>query len=147
VLREKRRQWHPSCAVGDDGGHGARKVLNTLAPRLSLRFQPKPMSVEATVRAMNTDLRTGRLKLPRDSALAQDMQMEVWEVSKTGKRTIGGPRHSDLTSSARYAYAASTAFRNPEPKPVETDPRKLREAQIIAYLNGQQNKKRQSRWH
>jgi hypothetical protein len=111
VLKEKRLQWKPSAAIGDDDGHGAKKILNTLAPRLGIVFQQKPGDVEGQVRLMNTDFRTERFRLRRGGALADDFAMEQWEVQPSGKRKIGGERHSDLTAAARYAYAAAMAHR------------------------------------
>lgn len=146
VLKRKKEQWRPSCAVGDSAAMG-RKVLNTLAPRLGIAWQEKPSDVEATVRLMNSDLRAGRLRVRRSGALAQDMQMEVWDVNeRTGKRTIGGPEHSDLTSSARYGYMAAYAFRAKAAPVVPEDPDMRRELEIRAYLAQQEAQKRQSRW-
>lgn len=134
VLREKRLQWKPSAAIGDDDGHGAKKILNTLAPRLGIVFGKKPGDIEATVRLMNTDFRTRRLRLRRGGALAEDMLMELWEVTKTGKREIGGPRHSDLTAAARYAYVASQAHRAKADPIVATDPNSEAEARVDAQI-------------
>ncbi len=147
VLREKKAQWRPSAAMGDDQGHGAKKILNTLAPRLGIVFQQKAgHDVEATVRLMNTDLRLGRYRVRRGHDLATDMQMEVWDLKKNGKRTIGGARHSDLTSSARYAYLASRAhFSKGEQAPL-TDPDEIAEAQYDKAMAAQQERQNRGRW-
>jgi hypothetical protein len=122
VLRQKRDQWRPLVSMGDDGGHGAKKIFNTLGPRLGIRFEHKgQLSVEATVRLINTDFRLGRCKVRRGGALADDLLMETWEVNeRTGKRTIGGDRHSDLTAAFRYAFAAAQHFRS---QPLPEGPR------------------------
>lgn len=152
VLQAKKLQWRPSAAMGDDQGHGAKKILNTLSPRLGILFQQKAGSnVEATVRLMNTDLRLGRYRVrpvasgedaQKDvvrlqggpGALAEDMQMEVWEVTKTGKRVISGERHSDLTAAARYAYLAAYHFRSTAGPRVITDPQEAADAAVDAYI-------------
>lgn len=160
VLQAKKLQWRPSAAMGDDQGHGAKKILNTLSPRLGILFQQKAGSnVEATVRLMNTDLRLGRYQVrpvPRSEdaqkdvirlqggpgALAEDMQMEVWEVTKTGKRVISGERHSDLTAAARYAYLAAYHFRSTAGPRVITDPQEAANAAVDAYVAKQSGSKR-----
>lgn len=146
VLRAKRAQWRPSAAVGDQGGHGAKKILRTLAPRVGIHFQDKPTDVEATVRLMNSDFRAGRLKVRRGGKLAQDMQMEVWDLSKAGKRVISAPSHSDLTSSARYGYAAAAAFRSKGPPAAPTDPAEQLLAKIREQQALQSAARNRSRW-
>jgi hypothetical protein len=146
VLKAKKVQWRPSCAIGDTGGHGAKKILRTLAPRLGIHFQDKPTDVEATVRLMNTDLRAGRMKIRRDGKLAQDMQMEVWDVNKAGKRIISGPSHSDLTSSARYGYTAARAFRSVGEPKLPTDPMEAREQVIRQQIAAEEAARKRSRW-
>lgn len=147
VLKEKRAQWRPVAAIGDDDGHGAKKILNTLGPRLGIVFTAKPGDVEGTVRLMNTDLRTERLRVKRGGSLAADMQMETWEINpRTLKRKIGGARHSDLTAAARYAYAAAGAHRAKADPVPPTDPDKRREAEIVAYLKQQEATRKRGRW-
>jgi hypothetical protein len=146
VLKAKKARWRPSCAVGDQGGHGAKKILRTLAPRLGVNFQDKPTDVEASIRLMNTDFRTGRLKVIRNGKLAQDMQMEVWDVSKTGKRVISGPRHSDVTSSGRYGYTAARAFRSVGDPPAPVDIIEERDRAIRAQIEAEAAARRKGRW-
>jgi hypothetical protein len=130
VLKTKRLQWKPACAIGDDGGHGAKKIIRTLAPRLGIVFSKKPTDVEASMRLINTDLRKGRMKVRRGGELAQDMLMEVWEVNAQGKRVIGGQRHSDLTAACRYAYMASYAHKSRGYVIGPTDPDEIRRLKI-----------------
>lgn len=147
VLRKKKAQWRPSAAVGDQGGHGAKKILRSLSPRLGIHFQDKPTDVETTVRLMNTDIRTGRLKIRRDGKLAQDMMMEVWDVDpKTGKRTIAGPRHSDITAAARYGYAAASAFRAVGDPVPPTDPIEARDQVIRQQIAAELAARAKGRW-
>jgi hypothetical protein len=146
VLRAKKLLWKPSAAVGDQGGHGAKKILRTLAPRIGVFFQDKPTDVDATIRLMNTDLRTARMKIRPGGDLAQDMQMEVWDLNKAGKRVIKGPRHSDLTAAARYGYAAARAFRAVGDPPPPKDIMEERERAIRAQLEAEAARRAKSRW-
>jgi hypothetical protein len=125
VLRSKRERWRPSCAVGDTGGHGAVKVLKTLEARLGMAILPKPPSVEVSVGLVNDDMRSRRLRIEPGTELAEDLRLEVWEVNlRTGRRTIGGDYHSDLTAALRYAHSAAYAFRSKAP--VVLDPLQAR---------------------
>ncbi len=49
---------------GDHGGHGAVKVLATIANRMRIGFLPKPGDVMVSVGLVNDDYRTARLLLP-----------------------------------------------------------------------------------
>jgi hypothetical protein len=129
VLRQKRDRWRPFTAVGDTGGHGAVKVLKTLEARLAMAINPKPPSVDVSVGLVNDDMRTRRLRIPSGTALAEDLRLEVWEVNiRTGKRTIGGDYHSDLTPAMRYAHSAAYAYRSKQapPEPTESEKRTMR---------------------
>jgi hypothetical protein len=133
ILRQKRDLWRPSMIVGDTGGHGAVKVLKTLEGRLGMTILPKPPSVDVSVGLVNDDMRTRRLRIQPGTPLAEDLRMEIWEVNlRTGKRTIGGDYHSDLTAALRYAHSAAYAFRSKAPPPLsefETRLAKMRKAQ------------------
>jgi hypothetical protein len=147
TLKRKREQWQPSCAVGDQGGHGATKIVNTIRNRLGIPINTvKSTSVETTIRLMNNDLRKGRFRVRRGGALAQDMQMETWEVSRTGKREIGGDYHSDLTAAARYAYTAARAFRSEAEPELPKDPDERRELEIRKQLDVWDRQQKKGKW-
>ncbi len=129
LLRQKRDKWKPFRIVGDTGGHGAVKVLKTLEARLGTPILPKPPSVEVSVGLVNDDMRTRRLRIPHGTPLAEDLRLEVWEVNlRSGKRTIGGDYHSDLTPALRYAHSAAYAYlaKAPKPEPTEAEKRTQR---------------------
>ncbi len=147
VLKSKRELWQPSCAVGDQGGHGATKIINTIRNRLGIPINAtKSTSVEATIRLMNNDLRKGRYRVRRGGALAQDMQMETWEITRTGKREIGGDYHSDLTAAARYAYTAARAFRSEAEPELPKDPDERREVEIRKLIDGWETQRKKGKW-
>lgn len=150
VLKEKREQWKPSMLVGDIGGHGAKKIINTIAHKLKLNLQSKPTDVEGTVRLINTDFRTSRLKLVRGGKLAQDMRQEYWRVVTRPngdiKREIDGETHSDLTAALRYAYMASRADASRAPAEVPKDPDQKRDYEILKYLKIRDAIKQKGRW-
>lgn len=145
VLERKMEQWKPSCAVGDSGGHGAVKILNTFRARIGVPiYTPKPTDVEATVRLMNNDLRAGRLRVPA-GPLADDMRMERWAVTPSGTRTLRGGYHSDLTAALRYAWHAQYAFRAEAPVTPKNE-QEAREMQLREMFAAMEKRKNAKRW-
>jgi hypothetical protein len=109
------QRFRPVSVIGDTGGHGAVKVLETLKARLGgIEFGPKPASVAESVAILNDDMRMGRLLVDPTGELAADMKRVVWEL-KNGKRTIGKKFHSDITEAFRYAHWASYAYLSKAP--------------------------------
>lgn len=145
VLKAKVAQWQPACAIGDTGGHGATKMVNTFRNRLGVPITGKKSAdVEATVRLMNNDLRTGRLRI-KSADLAQDMKLERWKISPSGKRELKGGYHSDLTAALRYAWSAQAAFRS-EAKPEPKNEQQARDWFLRDYVAQQEARKRKGRW-
>jgi len=66
VVRVVLDVFRPGFIVGDHGGHGAVKVLETLKNRMGIVIQPKPADVMVSVGLVNDDLRTARLKFPTE---------------------------------------------------------------------------------
>ena len=64
LVRVVREVFSAGRVVGDEGGHGAKKTLMSLARVLRLNIDPKPKDVMASVGPMNDDFRTGRILLP-----------------------------------------------------------------------------------
>jgi hypothetical protein len=145
VLERKMAQWRPSCAVGDTGGHGATKLLNTFRNRLGVPiYTPKPTDVEGTVRLMNNDLSAGRLRVPA-GGLRDDMKQERWKVSPSGVRSLQGGHHSDLTAALRYAWAAQYAFRAEAP-PKPKDDREAREWELQKLVDDMAKRRGRGKW-
>lgn len=129
VLREVVAQYRPTSLVGDHGGHGAIKVLETLQARLGVAFARKPQDVLLSVGLVNDDLRTGRLQVPEGSQLARELpQVQRSTNPRTNKVEINKRGiHSDLTEALRYAHYAARhwAAKAPAPEPTR-DERRVR---------------------
>jgi len=125
---EVRRLFKPNTIVGDHGGHGAVKVLETLKNRMNLEIQLKPRDVMVSVGLVNDDLRTGRLLLQSD-ALKQDLRRVQRTVKPDGRVEINKRGyHSDLSEALRYAHHAARHFAaKPLPPPETVDERRQRQ--------------------
>ncbi len=62
------------------------------------------------IELMNDDLRTGKLKIRRDSLCAQDMALVQWDILTKEKRTISKSFHSDITDAVLYAWRYANHF-------------------------------------
>jgi len=150
VMRVVWRAFMPVAIVGDHGGHGAVKVLETIARRLSINLTAKPGDVMMSLGLVNDDLRTGRLLIAKDirpgldrviAACGADAALAAY-VAKGADCDLGGellqvrksvnPRtlqteinkrgfHSDLSEALRYAHSAAFHFRAQPPAPPEQD--------------------------
>lgn len=105
--------WKPMVAAcGDTGGAGANKAMATISKRVGgIHWTPKPTSVELSMRLLNDELRSGRLKVNPKGLIARDCRL----CTKNGKY------HSDVMAALRYAQHCATNFMAKPPPPPETD--------------------------
>lgn len=122
TLKDVIAAYRPSYFVGDHGGHGAVKVLETLANRLRVSFAIKPPDVMVSVGLVNDDLRTGRLLVPAGSELGRELPRVQRSENATTRKVEINKRghHSDLTEALRYAHHAARHYANRAPKPEPT---------------------------
>lgn len=114
------RLWRPIKVIGDNGGHGATKVLKTLEARLGgIEIDSKPASVVDSIGLMNDELRTGRLKVDPKGIVANDFKLTTWKNGKRGVE-MSDSYHSDILAALRYAIHGAQHFRGKAPKPPET---------------------------
>ncbi len=112
--------WRPIKVIGDNGGHGATKVLKTLEARLGgIVIDSKPTSVHDSIGLLNDELRTGRLKVQPKGIIANDFKLTTWKAGKRGQE-ISDAYHSDILAALRYAMHGAQHFRAKGPKPPET---------------------------
>ena len=112
--------WRPIKVIGDNGGHGATKVLKTLEARLGgIQIGSKPTSVADSIGLMNDELRTGRLKVAPKGIIANDFKLTTWKAGKRGVE-ISDSYHSDILAALRYAMHGAQHYRAKAPKPPET---------------------------
>jgi hypothetical protein len=122
VVAEVVGQFHPQYIVGDHGGHGAVKVLETLRNRLGIQIERKPVDVMVSVGLVNDDLRTGRLMLEAGSELGSDLNRVQRTVDRNTNRIVINKKgyHSDLSEALRYAHYAARHWASKAPKPEPT---------------------------
>ena len=106
-------RWRPMASIcADTGGAGANKMLLHLAPRLGgLTFTPKPTSVETSMRLLNDEFRSGRMRVNPLGLIARD--------AKLCRR--GGAYHSDIMAGLRYAHHGAYHYLSKAPPPPEDD--------------------------
>jgi hypothetical protein len=116
-VREVVKQYRP-VLVGDHGGHGAVKVLETLKSRMGLEINAKPTDVMASVGLVNDDFRAGRLLLEQGSPLGDELLRVTRQLNpRTGRLEINKQGfHSDLSEALRYAHHAARHWASKPPK-------------------------------
>lgn len=90
------KKVYPGAAVGDHGGHGATKVLETLKARLRVAFQRKPPDVSTSVGLVNDDFRVRRLLLPNKDVETARILAAHAELMASGLDYTGRPRQPEL---------------------------------------------------
>jgi hypothetical protein len=120
VVKAAIATYHPSVIVGDHGGHGAVKVMKTLEARLGIVIQAKPGDVMVSVGLVNDDLRTGRLLVPRDSELCDDLEKVQRSVKGNRVEINKVGYHSDLSEALRYMHAGAWHYRSKAAAPEKT---------------------------
>ena len=100
-------RWRPVEICVDTGGHGARKIMESLKALFSVyKFRTKPASVVDSIGMMNDDFRTGRLLVEPNGLIAHDAGLVVWKPDQHGVE-ISETFHSDIMAAARYAHSCS----------------------------------------
>lgn len=125
-VKECVRAWRP-VIVGDHGGHGAVKVLETLKARMGIEINAKPPDVMVSVGLVNDDFRTGRLQLEEGSPLGGrrgELLRVTRRVNPTTRRMEINKQgfHSDLSEALRYAHHAARHWAAKAPPPPDPDP-------------------------
>jgi hypothetical protein len=100
-------KWRPVEICVDTGGHGARKIMESLRALFSVyKFRTKPASVADSIAMMNDDFRTGRFLVKPDGLIAHDASLVVWKPDQHGVE-ISETFHSDIMAAARYAHSCA----------------------------------------
>lgn len=111
-IRMLRDKYKVTKMVMDTGGLG-KKIAEELAARHSLAVEPadKVRKVEY-IELMNDDMRTGRLRIKRDSRFAQDAFKVEWDYDKStpDKRRISDRFHSDICDAVLYAWKVTYGY-------------------------------------
>jgi hypothetical protein len=86
-------------------------MLKVLANRLDgLQLTPKPTSVEVSMRLLNDEIRSRRMRIRRGGLISRDCRLCL----------RGGSFHSDVMPAARYAQHGALNYKAKPAKPPET---------------------------
>lgn len=115
-VMEAASEAFPGTLVGDHGGHGATKVMETIAARLRTSWHQKPPDVMVSVGLVNDDLRTSRLLLPTSNDAGTALALAAHDkLVKSGRQANGRPRDPERDKRVRQLIiAGATAELAPE---------------------------------
>lgn len=117
---ETYNRWKSIASVcADTGGAGAASMLKVLANRFrGLQMTPKPTSVETSMRLLNDEFRSRRMRTRKGGLISRDCRLCL----------RGGSYHSDVMPATRYAMHGAQNYAGKErKKPEESqDERRLR---------------------
>jgi hypothetical protein len=100
-------RWCPQEICVDTGGHGARKIMESLRSMFSIyKFRSKPASVLDSIALVNDDFRTGRAQVVKGGLVAHDAALVVWKHDKH-EVEISETFHSDIMAAYRYAHSCA----------------------------------------
>jgi hypothetical protein len=121
VFKRAVEKWMPQKICVDTGGHGARKIMESLKAVFSMfTFTMKPASVLDSISLVNDELRSGRMLIDPNGILAHDLGLVVWTDGKH-EVEMSDAFHSDLAAALRYAHSCAYHYQSEGPPPVETD--------------------------
>jgi hypothetical protein len=121
VFRAAVDHWHPQKICVDTGGHGAKKIMESLKAVFGMyTFVLKPASVLDSISLVNDELRTGRMLFAPNGLLAHDANLVVWKNGKHGVE-VSETFHSDVMAALRYAHSCAYHYQAEAPTPEETD--------------------------
>ncbi len=112
-------RWQPQGICIDTGGHGARKIAESLKNVFSCyRYMLKPQSVADSVALMNDEFRTGRFLVDPDGPIAREAPLVVWKPDTKHEKAedMSDAFHSDIMAAARYAHSCAYHFQANAPK-------------------------------
>jgi hypothetical protein len=103
MVKAHNTKRHPITIAMDPGGLGQKtiKTVQTLYPEVPITEAQKP-PIGIQVRALNTLLQSGRLKIKRGSKLAMELTRPTWVDGIVGGKIDEHGQHSDLIPSLRY---------------------------------------------
>lgn len=107
-INTKRR---PLSIWVDPGGGGMKTILTVrkVIPGIPIVAAEKP-PIPHQVRAVNVLAQSGRLRIRRDSQLAQELMRATWKDGIVGSEINEHGPHSDLVPCLRYACMAATPY-------------------------------------
>lgn len=121
VFRLAVDRYHPQRICVDTGGHGARKIMESLKAAFSMyTYIMKPASVLDSIALVNDEFRTSRLLVDPDGLIAHDAGLVVWVEGKHNVE-ISETFHSDIMAALRYAHSCCYHYQAEAPAQPETE--------------------------
>lgn len=116
-----KQKYKPVKMVMDAGALG-KKIQEEIKFRhgINVEAAEKHRKFEF-IELMNDDLRTGKLKIQKESQLAQDYNLIQWDRRTPGKLKISDTFHSDIADAALYAWREARHYAY-EMAPKKLDP-------------------------
>lgn len=113
---ETYERWGPMAAICGDTGGGGNKALATVAKRIRhMMLTPKPTSVDLSMRLVNDELRSGRMRCRKNGAIA-----------RAAKTAVKGKHEPDVLAGLRYAHHSAYHYLAEAPPETDED-RRVRE--------------------
>lgn len=125
VVRDMAARHHPRAIVIDPASGGA-KTAQDLREHYGVRNVEAADKIRKAefIGLVNDDIRTGRLRIGRDSAAAHESFLIFWrEHRDASRRTPDSGKHSDVWDAILYAWRRCKHFRDPVPRPRPTKDR------------------------
>ena len=121
VFKAAVEKWQPQRICVDTGGHGARKLMESLKAVFAMyTFVLKPANVLDSIALVNDELRTGRMLVDPNGLIAHDANLVVWKPDKH-ETEESDAFHSDIMAALRYAHSCAYHYQAKAPAPPETD--------------------------
>jgi len=119
--KEVCERWQPQGICIDTGGHGARKIMESLKSVFSaFSYRLKPASLLDSIALVNDEFRTGRLLVDPNGLIANDANLVVWKPEKH-EVEVSESFHSDIMAALRYAQCCAYHHQAETPAAEESD--------------------------
>jgi len=142
VFEKACERWQPQEICADTGGHGARKIVESLRSVFNVyKFAFKPASVLDSISLVNDEFRTGRLLVDPDGLVAHDALLVVWKPDKH-EVEISDTFHSDVMAALRYAHSVAHHYESAAVPPEENDDERTDKASRLERFARQDEQRR-----
>jgi hypothetical protein len=145
VFKKAAERWQPQQVCADTGGHGARKIVESLRNVFSIyKFALKPSSVLDSIALVNDELRTGRMLVDPNGLIAHDARLVVWKQGQH-EVEISDTFHSDVMAALRYAHSVAYHHQSEAAAPEYDEDDNSREARTARFIRQWEHRQRVER--
>lgn len=109
ILKGLKEEFKPMSTVADTGGLG-KAIVEEFNDRYGLQIKPaEKTKKQAYIELFNSDLLTGKIKIPYGSYLQTEMSIHQWNPEKPDKEDDRTP--NDVCDAALYGWREAKHFR------------------------------------